>query len=225
MTKVKIPVVAVIDIGFGNLFSVKNACEYVGMKAILSSSRKEILESDAVILPGVGAFGDAMKALNELSLIPAINEIAEQQKPLIGICLGMQILMSEGTEFGKFEGLDLISGTVERLDNPKSDLGFLKVPEICWNRMYRTNIRENDSWLETPLTGLADGVFMYFNHSFYVKPDADSTIISKTRYGNIEFCSAIKKGNIFGIQAHPERSGNQGLQVYKNIAHMIECSL
>lgn len=225
MTKVKNPVVAVIDMGLGNLFSVKNACEYVGMNAILTSSRKEIIDSNAVILPGVGAFGDAMKALDELALIPVIDEIVEQQKPLIGICLGMQILMSDGTEFGKFDGLNLIAGTVVRFDKPQSDIGILKVPEICWNRMYRTHAHRDDPWLETPLQGLSDGVFMYFNHSFYVKPDDEDAVISKTRYGNIEFCSAIKKGNIFGFQAHPERSGRQGLYLYKNIANMIECSM
>jgi imidazole glycerol-phosphate synthase subunit HisH len=221
----KQPVVAIIDMNLGNLFSVKNACEYVGMKAILTATPSEILDADMAILPGVGAFGDAMKALNELSLVKTLDQLVEEKKPLIGICLGMQLLMSEGTEFGSFAGLGYLPGKAVKLENPRSDLGTLKVPEICWNQMFRIKSDHTDSWLSTPLEGLPDGVFMYFNHSYYVKPEDHNAIISTTLYGDIEFCSAVKKGNIFGFQAHPERSGHQGLQVYKNFASMIECSM
>jgi len=225
MTKVKIPVVAIIDMGLGNLFSVKNACEYVGMKAIITSLRREIDDADAIIIPGVGAFGDAMKALDALSLASVLRENIDDKKPLMGICLGMQILMTEGTEFGYFEGLDCIAGTVVRFENPQSDLGPLKVPEICWNRMVRPHHAPYDLWFDTPLNGLPDGIFMYFNHSYYVKTRDPSVVISETDYGDITFCSAFRKGNIFGIQAHPERSGINGLKVYENFLDMIECSM
>ena len=224
VTKTRVPVIAIIDMGLGNLFSVKNACEYVGMNAITTSSRSEINDADAIIIPGVGAFGDAMKALDTLGLAPVLRENVDDKKPLMGICLGMQILMTDGTEFGHFEGLDYIQGTVVRFENPHSDRGQLKVPEICWNRMVRTP-GLNDTWSDTPLTGLPDGVFMYFNHSYYAKPADPSVIIAETNYGDITFCSAFKKGNIYGVQAHPERSGTNGLKVYENFFRLIECSM
>lgn len=225
MKQTKTPVVAIIDMGLGNLFSVKNACEYVGMEAITTSTQREIDDADAIIIPGVGAFGDAMKALDTLDLVPVLRENVNDKKPLMGICLGMQILMTDGTEFGHFEGLDYITGTVVRFENPHSDHGLLKVPEICWNRMVRTRQSSNDIWSDTPLKGLPDGVFMYFNHSYYVKPEDSSVVISETNYGDITFCSAFWKGNIFGVQAHPERSGTNGLKVYENFFGMIECSM
>lgn len=222
MKQTKTPVVAIIDMGLGNLFSVKNACEYVGMNALITSSQKEIDAADAIIIPGVGAFGDAMKALDTLCLAPVLHENVDDKKPLMGICLGMQILMTDGTEFGHFKGLDYIEGTVVRFENPQSERGDLKVPEICWNRMMRTHQGPDDLWSGTPLKGLLDGVFMYFNHSYYVKPRDPSVVISETNYGDITFCSAFRKGNIFGIQAHPERSGINGLKVYTNFLGMIE---
>lgn len=225
MKQSKSPVVAIIDMGLGNLFSVKNACEYVGMKAITTSSSTEIDDADAIIIPGVGAFGDAMKILDTLCLAPTLHKNVDDNKPLMGICLGMQILMTEGTEFGHFKGLDFITGTVVRFENPHSNRGLLKVPEICWNRMTRTHYGPHDSWSDTPLKGLHDGVFMYFNHSYYVKPKNPSVVISETNYGDIKFCSAFRKGNIFGFQAHPERSGIEGLKVYKNFLSLIEYSM
>jgi imidazole glycerol-phosphate synthase subunit HisH len=225
MTPAKHPVVAIIDMGLGNLFSVKSACEFVGLTAYTTSSRKEIDDADAIIIPGVGAFGDAMNALNRLGLIPVLDEHVENRKPLLGICLGMQILLAEGTEFGNFDGLSYVDGTVIRFENPQSERGVLKVPEICWNRMVRTRRGSPDVWSETPLEGLPDGVFMYFNHSYYVKTIEPSLIIAETQYGDTTFCSAFRKDNIFGIQAHPERSGKNGLKVYENFLRLIECSM
>ncbi|MHB8163397.1 MAG: imidazole glycerol phosphate synthase subunit HisH [Methanoregula sp.] len=225
MKGTKKPVVAIVDMGLGNLFSVKNACEYVGMNVVITSSSSEIHDADAVILPGVGAFGDAMNALENLALLEVLDETVNDEKPLIGICLGMQLLMSEGTEFGSFKGLDYIEGNAVRFENPHSDFGTLKVPEICWNQMFKNTNTNADPWSNTPLDGLPDGVFMYFNHSYYVRPVDLGVIIATTTYGNTRFCSAMRKGKIFGFQPHPERSGSQGLHVYKKIASMIECSM
>jgi len=215
--------VAIIDLGMGNLFSVKHACEYVGLRASITSSRQEIFNADAVILPGVGAFGDAMETLRRLDLVSVLKEIAASPKLLVGICLGMQLLMTESFEFGRHSGLGIIPGTVVRFENPVGPHGALKVPQVCWNRMYRIEGLD-DSWADSLLYGLANGVFMYFVHSFYVEPEDRSVNIATTQYGDVEFCSALRYRNIFACQSHPERSGPHGLRVYHNLASMLKSS-
>lgn len=214
------PRVAIVDYGMGNLFSVRHACLSVGLDASLTSSGREVASADGVILPGVGAFGDAMEALGRLDLVSPLKDIAVSSKPLIGICLGMQLMMSESFEFGRHPGLGLISGTVQKLENAAGARGVLKVPHVCWNRLYRPQAGR-DHWDRSLLTGLPDGVFMYFVHSFHVKPENEAVIAAMTRYGNVEFCSAIRRGNIFASQCHPERSGPAGLKVYSNLASLL----
>lgn len=216
------PRAAIVDYGMGNLFSVKHACEHVGIAASLTSTPQEILEADAVILPGVGAFGDAMETLRERDLIAALRDVAASGKPFVGICLGMQLLMKESFEFGRHAGLGLIPGKVVRLDNSSSGSQPVKVPQVCWNRMNRVSREAEDSWAGTLLEGLPDGVFMYFVHSFVIVPNDSRVIISKTRYGPNEFCSALTVGNIFACQCHPERSGKSGLRVYQNLALWLQ---
>lgn len=220
MSEGKSPKIAIVDYGMGNLFSVKHACEHAGLQASITSSAQEVLEANAVILPGVGAFGDAMDTLRQLDLVRALQEVAASYRPLVGICLGMQLLMTESFEFGWHAGLGVIPGKVVRLENPFGASGVLKVPHICWNRMYRSGIA-NDSWAGSLLDGLPNGVFMYFVHSFCVKPEDNEIIISTTKYSNIEFCSALRYRNIFAFQCHPERSGSQGLMVYHNLASKL----
>ncbi len=137
MTTRNDPKAAVINYGMGNLFSVKHACENSGLQATITSSKQEIMAADMVILPGVGAFGDAMEMLRQLDLIPVLQEAASS-KPFVGICLGMQLLATEGYEFGHHQGLDIIKGSVVRFDNPIDDSGKqLKVPHVGWNHIYR----------------------------------------------------------------------------------------
>jgi glutamine amidotransferase len=216
------PRVAIVDYGMGNLFSVKHACEHVGIAASLTSTPQEILQADAVILPGVGAFGDAMETLRERDLIAPLRDVAASGKPFVGICLGMQLLMEESFEFGRYAGLGLIPGNVVRLDSSSSGGRPVKVPQVCWNRLTRVGRGDSDSWAGTLLEGLPDGVFMYFVHSFVVVPNDSRVIISKTHYGPNEFCSALAVGNIFACQCHPERSGKSGLQVYHNLALWLQ---
>lgn len=212
--------VAVVDYGMGNLFSVKNACEQAGLVASVTASAQEILEADAVILPGVGAFGDAMQTLRDLKLVDVLKETAVSSKPLVGICLGMQLMMTESHEFGRHQGLDIIKGDVARFEKPQGPSGILKVPEVCWNRICLPT-GGADRWKGTLLDGLPDGVFMYFVHSFYCRP-ADSPVeLSTTRYGHIEFCSTLQRGNVFACQYHPERSGPDGLRIYANLACLL----
>jgi glutamine amidotransferase len=212
--------VAIVDYGMGNLFSVKHACEHAGLHAFITSSGQEILDADAVILPGVGAFGDAMEMLRQLDLVGTLQVVATLSKPLVGICLGMQLLMSESFEFGRHTGLGIIPGTVVYLGDPLGPDEVLKVPHVCWNRMCRTE-GIDDPWAGSLLDGLPDGVFMYFVHSFHVKPEARGMAIATTRYGDVEFCSALRYRNIFACQCHPERSGPLGLKVYRNLASIL----
>jgi glutamine amidotransferase len=217
--------VAIIDFGLGNLFSVKQACEYAGLQAHITSARKDIQSADAVILPGVGAFGDAMATLRKLDLVELLRDMAASDTPLVGICLGVQLLMTESYEFGHHQGLGIISGPVVRFDNPQEDGKILKVPQVGWNRIYRgkgNGAEAADPWAGTPLAGLAEGECMYFVHSFIVQPEDPTVILTITRYGHIEFCSGLRTGNIFACQFHPERSGSQGLRIYRNLAVKIK---
>jgi glutamine amidotransferase len=215
--------IAIVDFGLGNLYSVKNACEHVGMSATITSSEAIIARSDAVILPGIGAFGGAMGTLNRLGLVDVLRQVALSSQPLIGICLGMQLFMTESFEFGRHAGLGIISGQVVRFTDALEGSENLKVPQVGWNRIFPKNQSHTaDSWATSPLAGLQDGEFMYFVHSYYVKPKDSEVILSTTRYGNIEFCSSLIHKNIFATQFHPERSGPQGLRIYRNLASFIK---
>lgn len=219
------PTVAIIDYGMGNLFSVKHALNQVGLEGTITASPEEILKSDAVILPGVGAFGDAMEALRNLNLINVLKEVVASDVFLIGICLGLQLLMSESFEFGHHKGLDLIKGQVIRFDHPKEDSRELKIPHVGWNCIYRDESNktfQGDLWKNSPLEGLPDGEFMYFVHSLIVLPEDKSSVLSTSRYGQIDFCSSLRYRNIFACQFHPERSGPQGLRIYRTIASLIK---
>ncbi len=214
--------VAIVDYDMGNLFSVKHACAHVGLEAVITSSRDEVLAADAVILPGIGAFGDAMEALRRLDLVSTLQHVAASSKPLFGVCLGMQLLMSESFEFGRHAGLGIIPGVVTRLEERAGLDRVVKVPQVCWNRVNRRATNDSDPWAGTLFEGLPDGVFMYFVHSFYCKPADESRVIAPTRYGNTEFCSALGYRNIFACQCHPERSGPDGLRVYRNLASILQ---
>lgn len=229
--------VAIVDFGLGNLFSVKQACEFVGMDAVITSSQSDLFASDVVFLPGVGAYGDAMQSLRKLDLVEPLREIGGSDKWLIGICLGFQLLMTESYEFGTHQGLGIIDGVVVPLESPIDHEAFdgssrkLKVPQVGWSRVWsevgpRAPSSESPaSWVATPLNEVALGEYMYFVHSFYVQPSNQELILSTSRYGHIEFCSSIKYNNVFACQFHPERSGWQGLHIYRNIANMVKTTL
>ena len=227
MNEERLVTVAIVDYGLGNLFSVKQACEHMGMRGIITSSSKEIRAADAVILPGVGAFGDAVASLRRLKLIDVLSEVSESGKILVGICLGMQLLMTESFEFGWHQGLDLIQGQVVAFENPADDSGrSLKVPQVGWNRISAPGFEGETAvsvgaWKGSPLEGLRRGEYMYFVHSFYTIPEDDAVRLSNSQYGNIQFCSSLLHHNIFACQFHPERSGAQGLQIYRNLRSLV----
>ena len=224
--------VAIVDYGMGNLFSVKHACDQVGLPAEITSGTEEVLAADAVILPGVGAFGDAMETLSRMGVAQAIVDFAASGKPLVGVCLGMQLLMTESHEFGLHEGLGIIEGDVVRLELSTEGARSLKVPEVGWNQINAAEGAEygngagpeGSPWPGTLLQGLPDGEYMYFVHSFYARPKDPSVVLSTTRYGHIEFCSSLRVGNVFACQFHPERSGPQGLRIYRNLRTLLGAS-
>ena len=212
--------VAIVDYGMGNLFSVTRACEQVGLAAQVSSDRDVILGAAAVILPGVGAFGVAMENLARLNLIEALREAAGSGRPFVGICLGMQLLMTESSEFGRHRGLGLIEGDVVPLGPYEKQADRLvKIPHVGWNRIQALRGSEMpNAWQGSLLDGLPDSEFMYFVHSLYCRPLDAGVMLSHTRYGNTEFCSSLVRDNVFGCQFHPERSGPAGLTMYRSLA-------
>lgn len=214
--------VSIVDYGLGNLYSVRRACVHAGLEPVITSDRREVRSTEGIILPGVGAFGDAMATLRRLDLVGALKEAAEGGTPILGICLGIQLLMSRSEEFGAHEGLDILKGTVTRLPDIQEGGRPLKVPKICWNGIYRRqNAAAADSWKGSPLEGQQDGVAMYFVHSYCVQPEEPGVILSTTRFGSMEYCSAVAKGNLFAFQFHPERSGPEGLKIYETWAGLL----
>lgn len=211
--------VAIVDYCLGNLFSVQQACAAVDLDASITASPSEVARADGIILPGVGAFADAMTALHGAGLDVVLREASENGTLVVGICLGMQLLCTTSDEFGSHRGLALIDGAVRRLpDGMKDRLGrTAKVPEVGWNA-----IREAASWAGTPLEGTGDGAQFYFVHSYYVEPSDPACVLSTTTYGAATYCSSIARGNIFGFQFHPERSGPTGLRVYRNLRRLLE---
>ena len=203
--------VVIVDYQLGNLFSVKQACDTVGISSIISSNSEDVYNADAIILPGVGAFIEAMNNLKKLELDIAIKTKVNNGTPIFGICLGQQLLFSESEEFGAGKGLDLISGVIkkfpEEFENRK-----IRVPHIAWNTIYKLH----NSWDNSALNSLEDSDFMYFIHSYFVKPSDESVILTLTNYDGIEFCSAIHLNNIFATQFHPEKSSEKGISIYKN---------
>ena len=211
--------VAIVNYGMGNLFSVKHACLQAGLFPIVTDSLKEMMQADAIILPGVGAFGEAMKTLNRLELSNAIKEFVQSGKPVMGICLGMQLFMTRSFEFGEHEGLNIIEGDVVSLKGAFHPKEKSKVPHVAWNK----NIApEGKSWSGSMLGGFDNGHYMYFVHSYFTVPHNADVILSLARYGGIDFCSSLQYKNIFACQYHPERSGPAGLKIYCNFSDFIQ---
>lgn len=198
--------IGIVDYNMGNLASVQNAFTKLGEETVVVSDPKKFKEYDKLILPGVGAFGDAMQHLRERDMIEALREYAKSSKPMLGICLGMQLLFESSEEFGEHEGLGLIKGHVKKFDNSKFSEP-LKVPHMGWNRMFTK---------EHPLfNGLDEEHYLYFVHTYHVECDNEEDIIGRTNYG-YEFTSAVAHNNILGIQPHPEKSHTNGLKILEN---------
>lgn len=214
--------IAIIDYEMGNLFSVNRACEQVGLNPLITADAASIIKSDAMILPGVGAFGDAMSNLKRLDLIAPIKEFIESGKLFIGICLGMQLLMSESKEFGCHQGLNIIKGNVVKFPGRGKEQRVIKVPQVGWNKVYCQRHTGEGVWQNTPFEGIVNNEYMYFVHSFYAVPEDPQVILSYTEYEGVEYASSMAWNNIFACQFHPEKSAAAGMNMYTNIASLIK---
>ncbi|NQY19881.1 MAG: imidazole glycerol phosphate synthase subunit HisH [Campylobacteraceae bacterium] len=200
--------IGIIDYNMGNLASVYNACLLLDTKVEIVKNPEELKNFNRIILPGVGAFADAMSHLNETGMKDAIYDFAKSGKPMIGICLGMQLLFESSQEFGHTEGLSLINGEVIKFDKSKMHED-IKIPHVGWNKIINNNSKLFEG-LEDP--------YLYFVHSFHVKTTKNN-IIGETEYG-YKFTSAVNKDNIYGFQPHPEKSHNNGIQILKNFSKL-----
>jgi glutamine amidotransferase len=199
---------AIIDYDAGNLKSVEKALAAIGEPSEITRKPEEILGADRVILPGVGAFGDAMKQLKTYGLDAVIRELVQQKIPLLGICLGLQLLFEGSEESEGVEGLGILKGRVVRF----SDSHGLKIPHIGWNSLSL----QNEGRL---FTGIGDGAYVYFVHSYYLKAEDESIVKATTSYGDLVHAS-VEQGNIFACQFHPEKSSAVGLAILKNFAQI-----
>jgi imidazole glycerol-phosphate synthase subunit HisH len=206
--------ILIIDYKLGNLFSVNQALSNIGLNAKITSDAKDFDAADAIVLPGVGAFNDAMKNLEGLNLINPIKRSINSGKPFLGICLGLQLLFSESEEFISTKGLGILKGTVKRFNNSTNDGKTRKVPQIAWNQIYKII---GTSWQNTPLNDIKEGEFMYFVHSFYIDPK-EPIGLSQTNHDGQIYVSSIQIQNVFACQFHPEKSAKEGLKIYSSWA-------
>ena len=202
--------IAIVDYGVGNLFSLSSSLKALGLETEVTRDAEKLRAADRIILPGVGAFGDAKAKLDDTGLVPVLLEEAER-KPFLGICLGMQLLFDRGFEYGEHAGLGLVPGQVVDLRNDLEDK-TLKVPHMGWNSL---QIVKDDPLFKY----FKDGEYVYYVHSFYAKDCAASTL-GTSRYGNVAVTGAVRSGNVWGTQFHPEKSGDAGLRLLKAFAEL-----
>lgn len=202
------PKVTVVDYGIGNLYSVCRALEHCGADVALASDVAAIVGADRLLLPGVGAFADGMQGLQDRGLVDAVLEHARTQRPLLGICLGMQMLALESEEFGSHRGLGLIPGRVLAIPRTTVDGRPQNVPHVGWSDLHAAT---DADWSTSPLRLTAPGTAIYLVHSFHFVPDDTSHLLATCTYGGHKLAAAVRKDNILGFQFHPEKSSSAGL--------------
>ncbi|WP_034764264.1 imidazole glycerol phosphate synthase subunit HisH [Rossellomorea vietnamensis] len=206
--------IGIVDYGMGNLFSVSKALERLNVPYFISDVQEELLSADGLILPGVGAFKDAMSLLETTHLKETILTFAESGKPLLGICLGMQLLFEESKENGTTKGLALLPGEVLRIPKEDREGNAYKVPHMGWNLL---RFQKSSTLLE----GLTEG-YVYFVHSYYVHEGSKDVIAASTEYAGVEIPAVVGRGNIYGMQFHPEKSGGLGMQLLENFTKRVK---
>ena len=202
--------IAILDYGVGNLFSLSGSLKALGLEAEITGDPDRLQAADRIILPGVGAFGDARAKLEEAGLVPVLKKGAEK-KPLLGICLGMQLLFDTSMEYGVHKGLGLIPGQVEDLKGALTDKN-LKVPHMGWNRL---EIKKDDPLFRY----IENGAYVYYVHSYYAAHCEESTL-AVSMYGNVPVTGVVRRGNVWGTQFHPEKSGDTGLLILKAFSEL-----
>jgi glutamine amidotransferase len=208
--------IVLIDYDIGNVRSITNAFKKNNVEPILTNDKNTILKADGVILPGVGAFAHGMENLHKFSLVDTLRLYVDTNKPLLGICLGMQMLFEESEEFGKTKGLGFIKGRVIKMPIENK-----KLPHVSWNEIKSKNIK----WNNTILDSVEENSDMYFVHSFVAVPKNENNILSVSEYAGFKFCSTVKKNNIYGCQYHPEKSAKNGLRVIENFIKIVKGEL
>lgn len=202
--------IAIVDYGVGNLFSLSSSLKSLELETEITRDPERLRAADRIILPGVGAFGDAKAKLDATGLVPVLREEAEK-KPLLGICLGMQLLFDRSFEYGEHSGLELVPGQVVDLHGALTDKA-LKIPHMGWNSL---QIRKDDPLFKY----FDDGEYVYYVHSFYAR-DCEENTLGTSRYGNVAVTSVVRNGNVYGTQFHPEKSGDAGLRLLKAFAEL-----
>jgi glutamine amidotransferase len=205
--------IVIIDYGMGNLMSVKNALDFLGLESKISSNEEEIRNANGLILPGVGAFPDAMDNIERLSLDKIIREEVAKNKPLIGICLGMQLLFENGFEGLERKGLGLLKGSIVKMEDDKKN--NIKIPHIGWNNLIYNKKDELFNSIE-------EGKFVYYVHSYFVQGYNDEDLVAYSEYGENKIPSMVRCNNVMGAQFHPEKSGTVGLTILKNFGELIK---
>jgi len=196
--------IAIIDYDAGNIKSVEKALQYLGEETVITRDAETILNADGVILPGVGAFGDAMEKLNSYGLVSVIRECVERRIPFLGVCLGLQLMFESSEESPGVEGLSLLKGKIVRIPAD----GGLKVPHIGWNSLKFPNAGKL-------FKGLAEDTYVYFVHSYYLQAEEEEIVKATTEYGTLIHAS-VEKDNVFACQFHPEKSSEAGMQILRN---------
>ena len=211
------PLIAVVDYGMGNLRSVAKAIELVGAKVVVSNKQKELLASNGIVFPGVGAFNAALVNLKKTGLLSCLHDCISSSKPFLGLCLGFQLLFDHSQE-GSGKGLSIIHGNVKAFNFKNSKL---KVPHMGWNTV---SINKENKFSKEMFKGIKNNSYFYFVHSYYCVPKSYDVVAAKTSYG-IDFCSAVAKGNYWASQFHPEKSGANGLKLLANFVDKVKkCS-
>ena len=199
--------IAIIDYGIGNLGSVKNALDYLKIDNVITSDKEIILNADKVILPGVGAFKEAIDTFRQRGFEEVLNKVIESKKPVLGICVGMQMLFEYSYEFGKHKGLGIMKGEIVKFDS----LNKYKIPHMGWNQIEVLD--------DNPLLKGMNKKDVYFVHSYYL-PYPNDNAIATTEYAEVKYVSAVRKDNVYACQFHPEKSGEIGLQILKNFGEL-----